>query len=569
MGSNNLSNRADGQVITESFFNDIHQAMNGDFVGRNSSGAPTSAQNLGTASVPWGVARLGSLILNGSSVDPSQITSPQNRIISGKTRTTSIKTDFIRASGAGLTATISATATNLVVDINGVSYTVATDIAMTSLTAAPSSNNTCLVNDTLMSSDYFAGETDAQIQSITIDTVGSEISALVGQWITLKTSTEYMFGYLESATKFTNVFRGFFIDSSGNPIHRVALSDNDTLTLMKTGWVFVDDDAATYSVSYTTPVWNFTAPSTPATNDYWYDMNGQTWKRYSGSAFEIIGRTLIGLVVMDSTNCVASRSLDAYFKPVKNEDTEVEVYSTEIVQVKNGINKISVWGYDYLFQFAKPNWNITTDRDTGVSESNSTLYYLYLKHNGDTVISDKKPHERFDLGGKFHPFESWLYIASAFNDASGNLTYVLNADYTNVHHVAVRTANGYGSTSTTIRRFTTTVANIGNAIRYADSSTLGGTFTIQRNGLYSISFRDALASAFWVGVSLNSTQLTTSIQSIAVADRLAVGIQSGSNSAITNSVTAFLKVGDVIRAHGEGAPAGANVEAYFTITKIG
>jgi hypothetical protein len=44
--------------------------------------------------------------------------------------------------------------------------------------------------------------------------------------------------------------------------------------------------------------------------------------------------------------------------------------------------------------------------------------------------------------------------------------------------VRLNTANGYGSTNTAIRRFTNVVTNQGTDITYADSATLGTTFTI-------------------------------------------------------------------------------------------
>ena len=64
-------------TILDTFFNEIHAAMNGDFVGRNSSGVPASGQNLGTAAIPWGSIRTNALVIGGTAVDASQITSNQ------------------------------------------------------------------------------------------------------------------------------------------------------------------------------------------------------------------------------------------------------------------------------------------------------------------------------------------------------------------------------------------------------------------------------------------------------------------------------------------------------------
>src|SRR5437868_6729569 len=111
MGSNTLNNRSAGQTILDTFFNDIHTALDGDLIGRNSSGVPTSGQNLGTAAIPWGAIRANSLVLNGSSVDTSKLTSPSNRVISGKKRSTSNQPAFITPNGAAASFLLAAAST--------------------------------------------------------------------------------------------------------------------------------------------------------------------------------------------------------------------------------------------------------------------------------------------------------------------------------------------------------------------------------------------------------------------------------------------------------------------------
>lgn len=66
-----LSQRATGETITQSFFNDLTNALNGSFVGRNSSGVPTSAQSLGTAALPWGTLYAGAPTFTGTVTLPS------------------------------------------------------------------------------------------------------------------------------------------------------------------------------------------------------------------------------------------------------------------------------------------------------------------------------------------------------------------------------------------------------------------------------------------------------------------------------------------------------------------
>jgi hypothetical protein len=106
MGLGTLTNRAAGQTILDTFFNDIHSALNGDLVGRSSAGVATSGQNLGTNAVPWGSAYITSLILGGSAVDTSLLTAPKNRIVSGRTRSASNQPQFITPNGAAASFTL-------------------------------------------------------------------------------------------------------------------------------------------------------------------------------------------------------------------------------------------------------------------------------------------------------------------------------------------------------------------------------------------------------------------------------------------------------------------------------
>ena len=134
--------------------------------------------------------------------------------------------------------------------------------------------------------------------------------------------------------------------------------------------------------------------------------------------------------------------------------------------------------------------------------------------------------------------------------------------------VRLQTANGYGSTNTMIRRFTTAVVNQGSDITYADSSTLGATFTINTIGVYAISLTDNLNAAQYIGISLNSSQLTTAIHSVTAADRLCYA-NIGANVGDTISVTLYLSAGDVIRAHNAATPTGSDTAgSQFTITRV-
>jgi hypothetical protein len=153
-------------------------------------------------------------------------------------------------------------------------------------------------------------------------------------------------------------------------------------------------------------------------------------------------------------------------------------------------------------------------------------------------------------------------VLSASPTFTGNVTTPLS-------YVRLNTANGYGSTNTKIRRFTTTVNSAGVDITYADSATLGGTFTINTAGVYSVSYSDQFTAASGVGVSINSSQLTTGIFSITVSNILTVVDTSGANFAAAVSATFYAVATDVIRAHTGGTSTGTSVGGcQFTIARV-
>ena len=146
----------------------------------------------------------------------------------------------------------------------------------------------------------------------------------------------------------------------------------------------------------------------------------------------------------------------------------------------------------------------------------------------------------------------------------------LNAVLTNQSVVRVNTANGVGSTNTAIRRFTTTVASAGSDITYADSATLGASFTINTDGVYAINYTDQSGtSQYGFGISLNSAQLTTSIVTITAAGRLAIAYTANNAAPTIASVVIPLSAGDVIRPHNDlVATNGTAALSQFIITRI-
>jgi hypothetical protein len=130
-------------------------------------------------------------------------------------------------------------------------------------------------------------------------------------------------------------------------------------------------------------------------------------------------------------------------------------------------------------------------------------------------------------------------------------------------------AAGFGSTNTRIRRFNSAQVNTGTAITYADSATLGGSFTINEDGVYAISYYDYTpAGTAQMGISKNTTGPTTAVFSLTDTEIVcAVTVTSAFRGYCGNTLN--LKQGDVIRAHTDGTQGNSQdgTQTRFTITK--
>lgn len=135
------------------------------------------------------------------------------------------------------------------------------------------------------------------------------------------------------------------------------------------------------------------------------------------------------------------------------------------------------------------------------------------------------------------------------------------------------TGNGFGTTDTKIRRFTTVLEFTGASGSYIlsnDSAANGTTFTVQESGLYNIHYSEPTAAAVTFGVSVSSSQLTTGVASITVNYRAAI-CGSGSGGGVPSvSRTMWLNSGSIVRAHWDsGTAIDGDNRAFFSIRKVG
>lgn len=160
-------------------------------------------------------------------------------------------------------------------------------------------------------------------------------------------------------------------------------------------------------------------------------------------------------------------------------------------------------------------------------------------------------------------------VDKATLDSSGDLTLVGELTQAAKSCVRLTTANGYGSINTKVRRFTTTALSQGTDITYADSATLGASFTVNKSGVYAVSYSESFSGAEAFGVTTNATAGSTGIRSVPAAEVLCVSTTQGATGEASVSATVYLTAGTVLFARTLGAlAAGAGVPATFTITRV-
>lgn len=117
----------------------------------------------------------------------------------------------------------------------------------------------------------------------------------------------------------------------------------------------------------------------------------------------------------------------------------------------------------------------------------------------------------------------------------------------------LNTYGGYGGTDTKIPYFTTAVTNtLGSAATLVNDSTNGCKVTIAKKGIWAVTYTFEAGAAMRFGLSLNSAQLTTDINSITASARRGLSFLDVSGDSAVVAWTALLDIGDVVRPHNDG-----------------
>jgi len=129
---------------------------------------------------------------------------------------------------------------------------------------------------------------------------------------------------------------------------------------------------------------------------------------------------------------------------------------------------------------------------------------------------------------------------------------------------------GFGGTDTKIPYFTNVNINVdtASAITMVNNNTNGCKATINTAGVYTVGFWMFLSAANYIGISVNSTQLTTNIDSITAAHRRALDTSAGADYMAFVSFTGYLAANDVVRPHTNGQGTNTAAKCGFSICRV-
>lgn len=127
---------------------------------------------------------------------------------------------------------------------------------------------------------------------------------------------------------------------------------------------------------------------------------------------------------------------------------------------------------------------------------------------------------------------------------------------------------GFGSTNTCVRRWSTLDYWEGTDISQSDSASLGASFTINVDGIYAISYSDNFNAVGTLVITNTNSNLNTTAQP---SDVLAMQTTGGANLAGSVSWTGYLPAGTVVRPR-TYAPVGGNgtltASEHFSIVRV-
>lgn len=439
MGTNTLSTRSDGQIITQDWFNDFNLALSQDFVPRNASRVATaSAGSIGTPSLPWLSGYFDNLVVGGEAIDPALLIARAQRITACKV-TAEDFTDYLSHAGSSLAATLGAAITNFSFVMGNLPYTLTADVVF-AITGGFSSNNTMAINEASWTSSssqeqqsLVFGEKAHESVFITFDAAGSNITGLgvgakaVFRGVNTSAAVEHILVEIRTVSG-SDVTARVLWRAIGAGENRIKFRDNDVWTLCKTTHLFVDDEGNNYE----TTVWPIevdTLPSPSVAGRYIKRKSDQTWWFDDGSnPLTAVDRFYVG--ACSSHNATQTTAVHYFpewqhfkqdYLDMKDSDVKISVANDPLSASKGLIFNGSVkLGYQTVeYKDSRIATSTAGDLESGTSDIAAVgIKYVYRCYStGKLVFSDIMPRKWAD-GVLMHPYKMWRSIGFFFHSAS-------------------------------------------------------------------------------------------------------------------------------------------------------
>lgn len=316
---------------------------------------------------------------------------------------------FLRHGASGLDVTLDTTVPFVCI-IKGQRFEQTTDLTLTML-PPPNTQNTALLDGSI--TNYY-GERKvygAPPFPLVLDNYGTNVLSKADSSLCLNIGSEPIFGYIVKGADpvmfVTDAKRGWFFDSSGNPIKPSSHADNATATLLSMAWVFYRNDgssAPSIFACYREPTFSVAQPDSPQFGDMWFNTATQVWMRFDGAVFIDFDSVMIGYSCCNGTNVLGTRSIE-FFSAFSNDiNFSLSPGTSGAFVVAGRGSSVSVYGnsvsYGYLGQKIYPS---NVDPDSGTIGPNGQ-YYIYVDVSGNILFSDVVPNYRPDMKGMYHPF---------------------------------------------------------------------------------------------------------------------------------------------------------------------
>jgi hypothetical protein len=301
-------------------------------------------------------------------------------------------------------------------------------------------------------------------------------------------------------------------------------------------------------------------------------LGGQAMKFVIQDSSSVLIRTIDNVTGINDTSSLTTSSewVSSGFTPTYISGTSFSVVGdkTSILQANRRVQTTNAGGSIYssivTSVYSVGITTVTVANDSGTLDAGlSVLFYGMLSATNPSVPAA-------------YAKDSAVVHNTGNESVGGNKTLTGVTTFSNMpvlpvqSMVRLNTGNGHGSTNTVIRRFANVVTNQGSDITYADSATLGATFTTNVNGVYAITYSDQYTGATGNGLSLNSANLTTSLASLPASEVLSYAYSTTATAPVVVAWVGYLPSGSVIRAHDYGSTGGAqNNGTQFTISRVG